>query len=125
MKKFCTIAIVTALLCGSVAATTIESIPKHFWYVNDNYLGAVEQDMHHDVITYGLQGLDILMPLPESDTTDSLFASRLYQISLAHEALDHYNAAAAYFEPYIPYAQKMGWDDGVKIARAKIKQYTT
>ena len=55
----------------------------------------------------------------------SIRATRLEQMALAYERQAWYPRSAELFGEYIYYAGWMGWADAVKIAQAKILQYTT
>lgn len=126
MKK--TISILLTFILAAVlimpAAVYADELPHAFWAIDDQYSVAVESSDYQATITHGMQAVELLSNYPETEQIRNIMASRLDKIGIAYEHLGDYPNAAAVYSKYIPYAQKLGWDDGVKIAAAKVKQYT-
>ncbi len=113
-----------ALQFFALIPTMAAELPGAFWKVNDLYAAAVEQKNDEKILYYAQQELDLLRPLSKTEQIVEILASRLDQMGLAAERLGRHREAAVYLQEYLPYAQQKGWADGVKIAKAKILQYT-
>lgn len=98
-------------------------LPSNFWAVNDAYAAALEAGDDWSIIDLATQSLEIIKNEPENEQTTSIRATRLEQMALAYERQGQYPKSAQVFTQYYPYAEKMGWADAVKIAKAKILQY--
>ena len=124
MKRFMTFFAI--LLCLSLVMIPVSAyeLPHAFWAANDAYNKAIQSKDNHGIVQYGNQILRILENEPENTQIIEIRASRLDQIGLAHERLGDYISAGQCYEQYIPYAERMNWADGAKIARAKVLQYT-
>ncbi|OQB15663.1 MAG: hypothetical protein BWY15_00376 [Firmicutes bacterium ADurb.Bin193] len=99
-------------------------LPYEFWGFNDKYAAAVKQGDNHKIIEYGMRLVELAKSIPSTHQTDEIIGSRLDQVGLAYERLGQYISAGECYCEYIPYAERLGWSDGVKIARAKVLQYT-
>lgn len=111
------------VLCN-VTSTYSKDFPSEFWQYNDLYAKAVEQKDNYKIIEYSSKLIEIIKNEPQTDQINEIMGSRLDQMGLAYERLGDYANAGVCYEQYIPYAQLKGWDDGVKIAKAKVLQYT-
>lgn len=99
-------------------------LPHAFWALNDSYNWALQTGDNDGIIWYGTQITDLLRQEADSAEKNEIMASRLDQIALAYERKGQYQSAAQCYREYLPYANQMGWADGVKIANAKVRQYT-
>lgn len=126
MRKIymCALAIVLAALLICPAAAFASELPHAFWAIDDAYNAAVESGDYYGTVEYGTQAINLLSAYPETEQITNIMASRLDKIGLAYEHLGKYEEAANAYTQYIPYAQKLNWADGVKIAEAKVKHYT-
>jgi hypothetical protein len=125
MKKLLTaLLIAAAITTASVPAVLADDLPDAFWNLNDAYNAALQSGDNNGVIYYGLQIADLIAPMPVTEQTSEIMGSRLDQAGLAYERLGQYANAAQVYQRYIPYAEAAGWPDGVKIAKAKVLQYT-
>lgn len=123
MKKVVSICIALLIFIGTCPAYAYE-LPSSFWPVNDQYAAALEAGDDWRIIDLASQSLAIIQNEPENEQTTSIRATRLEQMALAYARQQMYPEAADTFRTYIPYAEKMGWADAVKIAQAKVLQYT-
>lgn len=121
-KKFMALLLSIAVCSGASAFAA--DFPSHFWPINDRYAAAVEQQDNWTIISAGQEAVDIVEAMPQDDQTAEFLGSRYDQMGLAYERLGDYISAGKCYEKYLPYGQKMGWADGVKIAQAKVLQYT-
>ncbi len=124
LKKFTSLAVVAGICLTVTANVFAAELPHAFWAPDNAYLAALNAGDDAGVITFGTQALDVIRSLPESEQKANIMASRLDQIGLAHERRGEYLNAKSCYEQYIPYAQQLNWEDGVKIATAKVLQYT-
>ena len=97
--------------------------PKEIWASFNKYAAAIESDDYSNIIKYGLIDLSILEKEEPNETVDNWICARYQHIGEAYEKLGDYVNSAAMYEKQIPYAQKLGWTDSEKIARAKAKNY--
>ncbi len=122
MKK--TAAFIIAASMMFTATASAYEFPHSFWSPNGAYESAVDAKNTQDIITYGEQVLSIIRNEPRNEQTENVMGSRLYELGNAYEKLGRYDKAAKCFQEYLPYGKSRGWDDGVKIANAKILQFT-
>ncbi|MCC8168980.1 MAG: hypothetical protein LIO59_01110, partial [Oscillospiraceae bacterium] len=99
--------------------------PCSFWKINNAYEAAEESGNYSDIINYGTQVVNLIRNEPLNEQTADVMGSRLYVMGNAYEQLGEYDMAADCFEEYIQYGEYRGWDDGVKIAKAKALQFTS
>ena len=124
MKRFfCTL--LTSIMIFSAFPQTVGAykFPQAFWAINDAYIAAVESGNDTGIIEYGNKAVELMEKEPLNDNTLNVLGSRLNAIGGAYARIYDYAKSADAFEKYIPYGQKLGWDDGVKIAQAKVLQY--
>lgn len=118
------VACLLSLALCSGAATFAADFPSHFWPINDKYAAAVEQKDNATIISAGKEAVAIVEAMPQDAQTMEFLGSRYDQMGLAYERLGDYISAGQCYEKYLPYGRQMGWADGVKIAEAKVLQYT-
>lgn len=97
-------------------------IPHAYWSLNDGYSAALDAKNYGDIAYYGSQVIDLMSGEPSNDITDNIIGSRAYEVAFAYYFSGDYDAAAKYFNIYIPYGEKLGWSDGVRIAKEFAKQ---
>lgn len=122
-KKILAFLIACSLVFGLCAYAV--DLPHSFWALNDSYNWALQAGDNDGIIWYGTQITDLLRQETDSAEKNEIMASRLDQIALAYERKGQYQNAAQCYREYLPYANQMGWADGVKIADAKVRQYTS
>lgn len=115
-------AIVSAAICFVSAPVFAYDLPHGFWTLNDNYAAAVDSKDYSGTAYYGSQIIDLISKEPSNEQTDNIMGSRTYDTAFAYFFNGDYNNAAKYFDMYIPYGEKMGWSDGVRIATEFVKQ---
>ena len=124
MKKF-----LPAVLCVSLSVSCLFSdaaayeFPNAFWKINSAYTNAVDSGDLKGITEFGMQAVNLIKNEPENSDTTNVLASRLYKIGESYALMGKYGESAEAFGAYIPYGEKLGWTDGVKIAAAKAKQY--
>lgn len=123
MKKFTILFLLIFLISNSIIISA-KDLPNEFWAYNDKYAQAVEQKDNLKIIEYGEKSIELIKYEPQTDQINEIMGSRLDQIGLAYERLGKYTKAGICYGQYIPYAELKGWNDGVKIAKAKVLQYT-
>lgn len=120
-KIFCLLIVFCITFCMGAAAY---EFPHALWQVNDAFTAALNSGDYYGIINYGLQTLDIMAGEPENTEVLQICGHRTEQIAIAYEKLGDYPSAAVYFEKYKYYAEKLNYSDAVKIASAKVLQYT-
>jgi len=120
--------IISSILAGVISISVTSGVlayepPKEIWASFNKYAAAIEAKDYPNIIKYGLIDLSILEKEPSNDTVDSWMCARYQKIGEAYEKLGDYVNSAKMYEKQIPYAKKLGWDDSVKIAKAKSRNY--
>ncbi|MCX7715170.1 MAG: stalk domain-containing protein [Clostridia bacterium] len=123
MRKFLFLCAMLFILSFDISAYAQE-LPKSFWGLDNGYAQALKTGDNYGIIYYASKEEELLQNEPQTEQINNIIASRLDQMGLAYEKLGDYVNAGLTYERYIPYAQANGWDDGVKIAKAKVLQYT-
>lgn len=124
MKKFLSflcMAAIVSLVPNSVCAY---QFPNSVWRPNDAYSCALQSGDNYGVIDFGCQIMDILEKEPQNQQVTEFLASRCEGVANAYENLGDYASSAVYYEKYANYAAALGFDDAVRISRAKAKEYT-
>ncbi len=122
MKKIFTLVLTFILVFGCTPAFAYK-IPSAFWALDRQYQAAVSQQNYTTVIEYAKREIDLMINEPENEQVLQILGSRTEMVAKAYEALQDYPNAANYFEKYIDYAEKLDWQDAVKIAKAKVLHY--
>lgn len=107
----------------SVSAYAYE-LPHSFWALNDRYGSATSSNDYSETARLGAQIIDLISKEPSNDQTDNIMGSRAYDTAFANYFIGNYSDAVKYFKIYIPYGEKLGWTDGVRIAKEFVKQLT-
>lgn len=118
-KRLTAFIIAALMLCSSAGAWAYE-FPNSFWPMNDGFEAAAAADDVYGIINYGVQSINLMETQPQNQDTMSVLGSRTYEVANAYERIGDYEAAAFYYEKYLPYGNYFGWTDGVKIAQSKI-----
>ncbi len=121
MKKFLTLLLALALISTGVYAY---ELPHAFWEINRRYTEASDSGDLWGVINSGIETLNLLANEPENEQVLQVKASRLEKIAKSYETLGDFRTSAEYFGKYAVYAEKLGWDDAVKISKSKTMQYS-
>lgn len=124
LKKMAALAAAAGICLTLTANCFAAELPHAFWAPDNAYLAALNSGDDSGVITFGLQALDVIRPLADSEQKANIMASRLDQIGLAYERRGEYTNARNCYQEYIPYARQLNWEDGVRIANAKVLHYT-
>jgi len=124
MKKIVILILTLLLTLGGIQTARAAEFPDAFWDLRDNCNAALAAGDNLGVINYAKQIIDLLITQPECTEFNENIATNALRLGEAYEKLDEYPLAKEAFETYyMPYAEKMGWTDGVKSAKAKIVQY--
>lgn len=124
MKKILSIILIMVCFLAIIPQMALAyEFPKAFWPMNDAYMKAFESNDHENVIKYGAQQVELMLEEPDNDDTLAVISSRLQAMAESCAALGMYDESAQLFEAFIPYGEKINWEDSVIIAKAKIYQY--
>ena len=115
-------AIIAGLIIISCMPAMAANLPSSFWPVNDEYSNALNNKDYERIASSASRSIDIVSALPEDDQVIDIIGSRSYEAAFAYYHMGDYANAKKYFEIYIPYGEKKGWTDGVKIAKEYVKQ---
>lgn len=118
-------ATVSAAVCLVSVPVFAYDLPHDFWALNDRYAAAVEANDYSGIAYCGSRVIDLIAGEPSNEQTDNIMGSRTYDTAFAYFFNGDYQNAAKYFSMYIPYGEKMGWSDGVRIATEFVKQLTS
>ena len=124
-KKLCLLILVFAMVFSSAIIPANAELSMEFWENNNSLTATLEQMDADSAVYYCNVVVSALQQEPESASTLEMTATKLLQTAELLEKCGRYTQSAEFFTRYLPYAQKVGWTDGVKIAEAKILQFTT
>lgn len=124
MKKTICIILAVLLLAAHISYAEYE-LPHAFWALNDAYAAAVESKNYPEIKEYASQIISLLEDEPKNEQVSNIIGSRSYEAGFACYFLKDYDNAVKYFNIYLPYGEKQGWSDGVKIASDFIKQLSS
>lgn len=122
MKKVLLFILVFVLTLGCVSVYAYK-IPNAFWALDREYQSAVSQHDYAKTIQYAKQEIDLMKNEPENEQVLQILGSRTEMVAKAYESLGDYPNAADFFEKYVYYAEKLNWQDAVKIAKSKVLHY--
>lgn len=97
-------------------------LPQSFWSMNAEYGNALEAKDYNAIAWYGSRIVDLIINEPSNEQTDNIMGSRAYETAFAYYFIGDYANAVKYFKIYIPYGERFGWSDGVRIATEFVKQ---
>lgn len=123
-KRFFAWAAAVGLCLTMTANVGAAELPHAFWAPDNAYLAALNAGDNAGIITFGAQALEAIRSFPEGEQKANIMASRLDQMGLAYERLGDYQSAKSCYEQYLPYARQLDWEDGVRIAEAKVLHYS-
>ena len=124
MKKI--LSVILMLICIAALLPQVAlayQFPQSFWAINDAYMSAVDSGDHYGVIEYGTKTVELMLKEPDNADTLAVLSSRYQAMAEAYAAIGQFDKSAEMFEAFIPYGEKIGWEDSVIIAKAKIFQY--
>ena len=122
LRKKLTATVLSAAICIPGISVSAYDLPHDFWGLNEKYSAAVDSKNHSETAYYGSKIVDLISGEPSNEQTDNIVGSRAYEVAFAYFFTGDYQNAAKYFNTYIPYGEKMGWTDGVRIAKEYVKQ---
>ena len=124
-RKKLTAAVLSAAICIPGISVSAYDLPHDFWGLNEKYSAAVDSKNYSETAYYGSKIVDLISGEPSNEQTDNIVGSRAYEAAFAYFFTGDYQNAAKYFNTYIPYGEKMGWTDGVRIAKEYVKQLSS
>ena len=122
-KKLLAMILFTVVVFSAFPA--FAELSMDFWENNNRLIAALEQQDCDSAVYYCNTVVSALASEPETEDSLTMAATKLLQTAELLEKCERYSQSAEFFTRYIPYASRIGWTDGVKIAEAKILQYTT
>lgn len=122
MKKKISLLICFVLIL-SVFNVYAYEFPKSFWKINDAYQAAVDSGDDWGIIQFGEETISLMQNEEENDQTINVLASRYEAIAKSYANVGEFDKSANAYRNFIPYGEKVGWADSVKIAKASIPQY--
>ena len=123
MKKRLFLTVLMLMLTANIRVCFAYTFPNSFWKMNDAFTAASESGDTAGIIEFGNQSINLMLTQPECTETVNVLADRYQKVAQAYAAQGRYNESADAFEKLLPYAQKVGWNDSIIIAKAKILQY--
>ncbi|MBE7038498.1 MAG: hypothetical protein E7404_06335 [Ruminococcaceae bacterium] len=97
--------------------------PNSFWKINDAYQAALDSGDDWKIVHFGEETTALIRNEPENEQTLNVLASRYEQVAKSYAKLGEFDKSAQAYKNFIPYGEKLGWSDSVKIANASILQY--
>ncbi len=124
-RKHASLLLAGFVLSGILFACPVSAeLSSEFWQKNDAFVQAYEQKDAERLLELGNQIVAELAQQEQTESTITMTATKLLQMAETCELQGNFSASADCFSRYLPYAETLGWADGVKIAKAKIEQFT-
>lgn len=124
MKKILSAILVLACIMALIPQAVLAyQFPQSFWPINDAYMTAFNNNDHYGVIEHGTKTVELMLGEPDNADTLAVLSSRYQAMAESYAAIGQFDKSAEMFETFIPYGEKIGWEDSVIIAKAKIFQY--
>ncbi|MDD3570094.1 MAG: glycosyl hydrolase [Lachnospiraceae bacterium] len=124
MKKIIKgIAICSMFMAVSFSSTCIAKadIPKGYWKYQESFLSAVSAKNDNQIINLGKEIMTVFKDKPMDKDKAGILYSTYEAMFPAYERQGNYDMAIAVLKAQIPYGEYLGYTDGVKIAKARIK----
>lgn len=125
MKKIIKeIAVCSMVMAVSVTSTFIvkAEIPKGYWKYQESFLSAVSAKKDNEIIGLGKEIMNVFKDKPMDKDKAGILYSTYDAMYPAYERQGNYEMAIAVLKAQIPYGEYLGYKDGVKIAKARIKK---
>lgn len=119
------LSIIFCILIVVSSTPVFAELSMDFWENNNRFIEAIEQGDCDNAVWLCSTIVNTLAAEPATEDYLTMAATKLLQTAELLEKHGRYSEAADFFNRYVPYADRIGWADGVKIAKAKILQYTT
>ncbi|MGE4214698.1 MAG: glycosyl hydrolase [Anaerotignaceae bacterium] len=125
MKNFFKgIAVFTMAISVSISSAFIANaeIPKGYWKYQEAFLSAVNAKNDNQIISLGKEIMIVFKDKPMDSDKAGILYSTYDAMYPAYERQGNYEMAIAVLKAQIPYGEYLGYKDGVKIAKARIKK---
>ncbi|MEA5084212.1 MAG: glycosyl hydrolase [Lachnospiraceae bacterium] len=125
MKKIIKkIAVCSTAVAISVSSTYIAKaeIPKGYWKYQESFLNAANAKEDNEIIALGKEIMNVFKDKPMDSDKAGILYSTYEAMYPAYERQENYEMAIAVLKAQIPYGEYLGYNDGVKIAKARIKK---
>lgn len=98
--------------------------PSYFWSADTKYIRALERNDYIDIITYGLETINIANSL-EGEKNTAMIVNRYAQVASAYAELGDYQNSLYYYKVLYDYVLPYGnlYYDFKKVAKSRILQY--
>lgn len=117
------------VVCSMVMAVSVSNtftaeaeIPKAYWKYQDSFLSAVNAKNDNQIISLGKDIMVVFKDKPMDSDKAGILYSTYEAMYPAYERQGNYEMAIAVLKAQIPYGEYLGYKDGVKIAKARIKK---
>jgi len=130
LKRILAVWLVCIALIGSMPAFSYE-YPHRFWAPADKYAKARETQNHQDIVTYGLQVIDIMKGEPDSHSVRNTLVMAYDVVGKSYAALGEYDKSGALYREMYAYLKGFitGPDqefyDYLVTSKARMNQYPT
>ncbi len=123
MKKRLVVAACAAALTQLTVNVSAYEWPAEFWPITEAYEQAIKNNDTENIIITATQTLELLKDAEEDQDILMCRGDRLQSLALALSREGRYDESADVYEEFRYYAEKLGWDDSVKILNARVLQY--
>lgn len=121
MKKSILCVLIVCILFSAVPAY---AFPNAIWSPLEQFNAAFAVGNDAEVLRLGIELVAIMEREPDSQEKTEFLGGKYQQLSQCAERLGLYEQAVEFYKAYLPYAEKLGWTDGIRLAKLKI-QYLT
>ena len=120
LKKFGGIFLAAALTLPSVTSV-YGAIPRAYWQYQQPFLDAAAAGNKEETVRLGMEISKLFVDAPMDADKAGILYSTYEKMYPCYEAMGNYDMAISCLKAMIPYGEYLGFDDGVKIAEARIR----
>ncbi len=118
MKKTSAFLLTVCILLSSVC---VYAFPNTIWIPLEQFNAAYAAGNDAEIYRLGKDLVSIMLNEPDSQEKTEFLGGKYQQLSRCAERLGLYQEAVEFYKAYLPYAEKLGWTDGITLAKLKIQ----
>ncbi len=125
MKKVVKMLISSALIVAMMSGQMVGAFKfqKSYFDIQEQLDAATAANDYYGMIAAAEKQYNMVASAPVDSDTQAVMATKTYTIAESYEKLGDYENAAIWFEKAIAPNEAMGFDDAVRISKAKAKQF--
>lgn len=121
MGKWVSAIFMTAVMVFSQCHIASAAIPKKYWSYQQPFINAVNAKNNPEIIRLGTEIMKVFQNQPLDKDKAGILYSTYDGMYPAYERQGNYEMAIKCLKAQVPYGEYLGFTDGVKIAKARIR----